>query len=779
MSYQIGPRTGTEFFVFDTLLPRPGGAPDRLTIVYCSTRDCVASRLSDRLAKHFDTGVAPDRVVLLGPESSREVLVAVAAEEHLRVTLPAVTRYVNTPQIVPVTFDSVGAFTEHHIDGSTQSWAEPSAGQLRRDGLTALFRTHRAVMDASGGYHYVKPSKKHSGHFIRSANVLLYGAETSFVAACLLPLLPPGPIRRIYTDTSSINPVAYGLIDVLCRLDPQLAPPTVDSFSSYSGIDGQFELEDAANSLCLISASTSGGLEEIIQEKHRVPRDRQITLFYVGPELPNSKLLCDATRRGDDLDGVEPFESWQAADCPLCEQGQSTVVITGDQFLPANPTVTPRMIRATDAPGWLGPVMRDIYGRDVVRCHTGNPGSSSPPRALYLDLRPLVASSDDDLSENPLAAKLERYLVRDVPAGTRWVVHLDDPASVVLADRVVGFLNDNGQELPLGHRVSARALTMQVGDYDMPEGVVLVLAGAVVSGRSLLGVSQALRRAHPGGPVAYLVLAARTATAKHWRDAASNLQFGDSGPGEHRLAVVQELELPDDRAAEGSPWRLETEFWQKLLDEDENGEGRPLTEAVRERIAVLDAALIDSEGGLRNDLFLPSPLGERLQLQPNFVFWRNFSYASDVATQAEVFMTVTAVVHALRQDRPSVKASLSHDHNWTVLAPGNFARFNDAVIQAALLRAARRFEIDYSADSRVSRDMAEILKPILASWDGPDGAAAPEFLLALAQGRLRLVYDDADELLKELESASDWMPIILWALTRAARRRVQADAGRS
>lgn len=74
----------------------------------------------------------------------------------------------------------------------------------------------------------------------------------------------------------------------------------------------------------------------------------------------------------------------------------------------------------------------------------------------------------------------------------------------------------------------------------------------------------------------------------------------------------------------------------------------------------------------------------------------------------------------------------------TVLDPENFARYNDGVIQAALLRAAHPSELDYSSHEETSRRMTDMLSGIFQLHEREQGEAALEFALALRCGRLKL-----------------------------------------
>ena len=73
-----------------------------------------------------------------------------------------------------------------------------------------------------------------------------------------------------------------------------------------------------------------------------------------------------------------------------------------------------------------------------------------------------------------------------------------------------------------------------------------------------------------------------------------------------------------------------------------------------------------------------------------------------------------------------------------LLAPAMFETFNDAVLKASFLRAARRSELMYEVDADQSTRMAQIVLAELEGWSAGTGDALSEMLLALATKRLRL-----------------------------------------
>jgi hypothetical protein len=768
-------RTASSYFIYDAPLEIKDGQSVATTIVYCSSPEVSAREIGTALAYHFESATYPQQIWLLGTEDLKDTLQNAAAHSDIVDRIPAITRYYNGPNVLCATINRAG--TIRLWEDLPLDLPEHICRELFTNGLTQIFQTHEGVLNASAGYHYVKPSSKHSDHFLRTANVLKYGNEISFMAAALLSRLPKEPLLRIYTDTASINSVGYALAGILARLNPDKPTPTINSFGSYVGLKGEFEIEQESGSVVLISASTSGSIVNEIEESQGITRSRQVIIYFVGDEDESLNILCDLTSRPGNNGYIAPINSWAASDCPLCQLGQSTVHVGGDQFLPANPTISARMIVAQDAPSWLSPFMESVYGRDAVRCHSNLTKSEHPFRTFLLDLTEIINPPNG--ASLKLADKLTEKLIRHVPASTKWLVHLDDDDSLALAKRIQKELAEVGIVLPDDRIVNSSEL-IKSGTKELGDGLALIVASAVVTGRSILSLSRSLRQAHKGQPLAFLIVVARMADDSQWRELSVNLTYANSNPKAHELNVVESIHLPADRFETGTPWQRESALWKLLRDDltpsGELGDPAAQVRAIDERLLVIDGA--PSNGGLRFHLFLDGQangLTHPLSLQPNFAFWR-FTYLTDgtsqgqrIPTQADVFFTITAILHNLRQSKKARHAPLAHDHNWTVIAPRNFARFNDAVIQASLLRAALPRELDYSSDEGLSLHMLSVIQEALSAWHSTEGAAAGEFLLALALRRVRLTPADLHRLVENNDSQTDSWPTlhqVLWTRIR-------------
>jgi len=144
-------------------------------------------------------------------------------------------------------------------------------------------------------------------------------------------------------------------------------------------------------------------------------------------------------------------------------------------------------------------------------------------------------------------------------------------------------------------------------------------------------------------------------------------------------------------------------------------------------------------------IFLPTSSGSSLKLRQTFAFWSGIPVSTDDATQADVYWTIQAILHDLRM---KAEGGLGSAYHTTVISPTCFDRYNDGVIQAALLRSASPLELNYSVDEVFSQKMFDVLISILEHIDEDQGEAAFEFLFAIWTGKLKLYEAHTKEILR-------------------------------
>lgn len=127
---------------------------------------------------------------------------------------------------------------------------------------------------------------------------------------------------------------------------------------------------------------------------------------------------------------------------------------------------------------------------------------------------------------------------------------------------------------------------------------------------------------------------------------------------------------------------------------------------------------------------------------------------------------------------PHAPRRLLNDANTqTVLSPEVFSRFNDGVIQSALLRAALPVELNYASSRDQSRAIADLILQMCDLHDRPQGEALAEFLMALRSGRLQLEDVQLKRLEEGLGSKADSLPeLCAWLIDNPRPSTSKADA---
>jgi hypothetical protein len=145
----------------------------------------------------------------------------------------------------------------------------------------------------------------------------------------------------------------------------------------------------------------------------------------------------------------------------------------------------------------------------------------------------------------------------------------------------------------------------------------------------------------------------------------------------------------------------------------------------------------------------------------------NFDYAAGDISQAEVYFLISATLHHLRRREAKRHSLVQHGHVRKVISPRCFERFNDGVIQAALLRAATPPELDYSLSEQFSGEMERILDFVFTNAANESGEAAREFALALGADHLRLMPESIARLRDEHhDGGGDPLLSALWSLVQ-------------
>lgn len=589
------------------------------------------------------------------------------------------------------------------------------ADQLMQAGVGDIFVRRKGLITSSESYHFAKPSGAHCDKFIRTSNLFTSGLETTFLAIGILEFLTPN-IKRVYVDTSSIS----FLLSVALQLSNNFGSklPTIESFGSYDNV-GDFDFVEDDDTLVFISATTSNGLKKELLAKKNFKTEQIITLLYSGVKSEVNNVFDISQRLEGGIYSVKPN------DCRLCKKGSKVIDISGEQFLPATPKHETLLIRKPDFHSQRQKFFKEFATKNILKCSV-SPDGILAQEHFYIDVEQ-VLKVKDKVFQTDLERQIKKYLTRD----TERLIVLDSSASFTLANKI--------------NEVSECSLPVQVlkdlHEDDLKDASsVMVVASSITSGRKLLSAARKLRGISETAAITYFVAFSKISSKEQFEQLRKDLTQGG-----FELVVLRQCPMPRSREEEVSVWDIETE---KLQNEAGVGFGvrRELPHELAKRLK-----LLTEEGRGDDDLFLLSPTGKQLNLRPTFVFWIGLDLDTNKATQADVYWTIQSLIHDLRA---RTGKGLATSYHTTLISPVCFDRFNDGVIQACILRAAKPVELNYAVDEIYSRQITDIILSCISNVDNDQGEGTLEFLMAIWLERLSLKPQHMKELIA-LESKVD------------------------
>lgn len=669
--------------------------------------------------------VVPDAVVLL--EVHEDSANSIGGELALDANELAQTRIAGRIPLVHATLSlASGKVAAKLLDSSFRRKGAELIKQVQKQvldwtlsGLHCVFKPEVVVLLAPPGYAYQKPSGSRERFFLKPDLALSTSASVAFVALALFLKLFAGRLHRVrdlrsvYLDTMAIAPVAYGLRDLLdlCRAKQAYL---IESFHSYGGMEN-VKRPLPGTSICLISASSSMSLQERWLIEKEVGADEVVTLLTVKPVSKLSEGALFAIDRPKEVASQGP--------------PQLSIHLKGETFLPEQEPAK-KVLLSEVAHGSIEGVrhFKEFAGTGVFDVYRRPVAGTQRVRAFFVDGQALIGQPE-------FGRWLETQLLHRARAATKVILHQDDPSSKALAGQVAALC---ASQLGLKNIQSVAATALH--SMQMPPGAGVIICAAVVGkGSRLLEISRALRDKHDG-PRLYVVGYQVAEARDELKTLPSNLK--------HSKDVAHEF-VAFGAVAVGN------QLGQSYADEvNAYYPGSAKLSGLTPQFAKRAKALgnVDPVGALA---LLPcgSKTDEALQIRPGFAYWPK-GYAAQPC-QAEILGTVGVLLQRAREhDKvPEERRLSSSSFRHVLLHPENFTRFNDGVLQAALLRNAYPSEIDYRGDHAASDFMKAVVLRALARATEESGEAALEFLLALALRRLQLAEMHLEEVLAEASAA--------------------------
>lgn len=614
---------------------------------------------------------------------------------------------------------------------------------LREGWLFHLFDSNEGLVVAPPGVHFRKSSNKHTDKFLRAANTLTSSNACGLLAMFALAALAPRSPKRILVDTAPLLSLAYAMMRVAKVHGIWETDVPTRSFSSYGGQSKMRRL--SVNDVILISATTSGSLAESLKVQ-QANEDSIVTLFFLcskGSTRPRN-VLCDLTVTAERGFGYQLVENYPALGCSLCDSEFILAELEGDQFLlQQRQHRLLKFVRTTQADDARS-TLTELYGvkatEVVLRPDTTRPSSVEINEAQLLACE-------------AIRKDLIRHLRRYVPQPLALVVRVritEDQLTSLIADAGIGAAVSAASIIDWPDLASHAVLAEGQG--------VLVVFGCLSSHTVARQINASLRSKVNNGNVAYVSALTLAEMPEQYLDLKMFLGFGERGPDTFTYRDARKLALPV-RSADKNPWAEELDLLNDLASH-----GIDELEARRE--------VLSREATARDGIFWPG-LNGPLAIQRDFVYLDTRIGTRNIA-QADVFAVVSNLFAADRsgsndlakkpQGNNAVPLTQSV-YGHVLLTPEAFMTFNDSVLKASLLRAARKSDLMYEVDASYSKRMSEIVLAELAGWRVGTGDALPEMLLALATKRLRL--RDTERVAIRTKTLAAGLPPHITALAQA------------
>jgi len=612
---------------------------------------------------------------------------------------------------------------------------------ILNEGLQNIFIKRGGFVESKGAHHFVFPSGKHCNKFLRTGNILLHSSEIYFIAFSLLKFYKEDKHNQIYCDTSSINTIAFALIDLKRRLinDKSFKPVPIESFSSYVGLQDS-KRGYYPKALILISASTSGNILNKIKKANKLAKkENMIILYFLGSEKSfvenEDNIVCNLTQNVENPNGIEHYETYESYNCIHCLSGSHPVNVIGDVFLLEKPKINLITLSVKDVPTNLRNFVFEFKSEDKTTknifkvSYKENEKEIYKKYEIYFDFLQLINNIDDE-KYTKFSSKLDNYINQYIPSNTKYLIHLNDEGSKLLVKLVFDRINKNYKKNNLPVILSQDQL-----DKIQPQdnGAVVIIASCISNGKNLLYLSRSLR---PNDKlrIVYFVGLTRTKNEQHLNFLKSNLKQGRYGIDTYTFVNVYNFYMINQSI--NTTWLSEIEFLRKVKTyyDDNDGVDRIVNDFFNNRINIIEEGMSDVYRGLSNNLFYPEIISNNvLELRKNFAFLDFYDLS-----QGDVYFTISSLINHLRNSPDLNRCLRQTEYVRNIIEPGNFNRFNDGIIQSSILRIANKDELAYNLDYDLSKNMFDILFTMIKNYKTQQGEALFEFVYALATQKMTL-----------------------------------------
>ncbi len=588
---------------------------------------------------------------------------------------------------------------------------------LFANGIKQLEEQHTPLIKPTHGHQFLKPSKERGEYFIRLDNMLIKESEISFMALLIIRKFGNTlnkDVINIYVDT----PDLFYLMRLCCaiKFNDRRKFPHIKSFNSYDGYQKVLPTE-SENSIVVISASSSGNLpRKITSEFEKYQKNKILTILSTNED--DSFTLLHKLKF-DDTDTQS-----EKSDAPL-------IKIYGEKFIVSHEEDKWVLLQKIENSPWLKD--RNKKNRGFVRF-----------KSLITEQENIILEKNINFEngtiEHPIKINTENLLKNKkfeewcheainwhMPQTTKLVIYLNEKSKNFLDENPI-LKNVKKILFDRESNIIEEIVNEILSSEEKLSGFsILVFAPVLSYGSVFTEISRELRKYEKILNINYIAGICTVPNMEVFNTFKKNIEMSNS-----------------------YKYNFHNYFTMNI------GSFRNFSEDFRKEKEIIGRAIEEKIIKSREE-FMPKKciFCKDLNFADGFVFWDKKTFKSEYPEelqQISVFSTVAMVLQHSRELPVNDEYSLQLSHtNGVVLSPENFFRFNDTMIQAAILRSAQLQELNYASNKEKSISMRYF---ILNSIKNP--SLFYEILLSMATKKLLLhgEINIKEEIQKKLKEGS-------------------------
>jgi hypothetical protein len=647
-------------------------------------------------------------------------------------------RHIKSP-VVNISFDGQGSFSVLDAQNPLKLDEDMLCLDIIRSGYQCFMeiRANDVLVTAPSGTVFSKPSGKVLEEFIYASQLARTSCENQFLAMSLLRYAPDiSNIDCIYIDTASIAAIAEALtyyITKFCSRDCKHVRYT--SFSSYSGVK-ESKPDNTNGAWVVISASATTTMgKDIVMDWNVTPCQVVTVLSYrhvlksAEKNNGNAVVFCvDEYSKRDEKSG-SPIK----------------VQVQGENFSAELSKPNEVLIKLAHKPNSINTSIHPYYEGGIFCVNRAD-------RSLYVDYLKVSEKyyHEEGKYVDGKISKIKEWMRQvanwSVPRNlTAVIVGCEDEDEKFYEDFKLE-LGECGFDFSIISKIRTDSDLGNIGD-----GAVLILSPVITSGNYFVDINRSLRLAgHKGMRI--FVTAFVTAQSEEQHISFKNSLKRATNGFSYSFHAYKSMYIGSKL---NSTWLVEKRFITKMLkDKAENLPGRGYWDNRKQYLS-------QGGSGLNGRIGVSYESVDTLfELTKDFAFWPKGYEEKNTFNLEAVYATVSAILQNLRENTIDGDSLKSNIYQHSVLAPENFVRLNDSILQVCMWRCAAPAELDYRRSDDISNDFQRVLSKIMISChnvraesqeQNMRGKVALDLLLAIGLRWIKLtdralikVVDDAE-----------------------------------